>query len=100
MSASFGKAANFFASLAGGTEAPDTLISGFRDVQAGGLSVGSKTVGSGSAATTIPPVAGTAAQITTTASGEGAVSGPPVWLWYVLGVLGALALLSTLRRRS
>lgn len=96
MSPAFGKAASIFASFAGGTEAPDTLISGFRDVQAGGLSVGSKTIGSGSAATTIPPVVG-AAPITTTA--RGAVSGPPPWLWWVIGGLGAVVLFSFLRRR-
>ncbi len=91
------KAGSFLSNFSA-ADAPDTLISGFRDVQAGGLSVGSKTVGSGSAATTIPPVVGNSTPITTTASGG--QSGPPLWLWYALGILGAVTLLSTLRRRS
>lgn len=84
------------ASLFGGTEAPDTLLSGLRDVHAGGIAVGSKVVGSGSAATTIPPVAG-GAPVTTSA---GAVV--PAWLPFAALALAAAFLVALVipRRRT
>lgn len=84
--------------LGGGSEPPDTLLSGFRDVHAGGIAVGSKVVGSGSAATTIPPLS--VSPGATFSGSSDAVSGAPRWLPYAVAALGVVALLSLLAPRS
>jgi len=76
----------------GGSQAPDTLISGFRDVHAGGIAVGSKVVGSGSAATTIPPLS--VAPGAAVSASSAADSGAPRWLPYVIAAAAAVAVLA------
>lgn len=86
------------ASLFGGTDAPSTAISGFRDVHAGGIAVGSKVVGSGSAATSLPPVS-TAPGATIDASSS-AGTGVPAWFAWAGGAAVVLGLLIILLRRN
>ncbi len=77
-------AASFF----GGTEAPDTLISGFRDVHSGGIAVGSKVIGSGSAATSLPPLSVAPGA---SFSGGATSAGTPAWLPWAVAAIAAVA---------
>lgn len=90
-----------FGSLAGGgafAPEPGSAISGMRDIHAGGIAVGSKVVGSGSAATTIPPLA--VAPGATVSASSAAGSGVPAWAPYALAAAAALALFALILPRS
>jgi hypothetical protein len=67
--------ASIIASLSSGGDGPSSLLSGFRDSFSGGITVGSKVIGSGSAATSVPPVVGSPPSGNTTVS-----AGAPSWL--------------------
>ncbi|HYC70011.1 MAG TPA: hypothetical protein VEB66_02320 [Opitutaceae bacterium] len=88
----FAAAAGFLSKFAGGSDAPDTLISGFRDVHSGGINVGSKVVGSGSASTSLPSAASPG--LVSSAAGSGVAP----WHLAVLAVLAVVALAALLRR--
>lgn len=85
-----GVIAPVLSSVLGGPDAPSTSISGAGPFYGGGINVGSKVVGSGSAATSFPSAPGSGGLMTD----NSATAGSPKWL--VPALLGGGLLVAVL----